>query len=145
MDKDKTDIEKEKLRLNELRNDLIIHYHQDATFYEKRTYIVFFVISGVGLYSCSDLYKSVVDKNYLIHLIIACVLFIIPVILTIISNEFARKKSMYKAEHFQFTDQCYKKKIRKYIKLENGFKIGIGVLYLMGTILLGCVYYQSFK
>lgn len=52
---------------------------------------------------------------------------------------------MYKAEHFQFTDQCYKEKIRKYIKLENGFKIGIGVLYLMGTILLGCVYYQSFK
>lgn len=66
MDKDKTDIEKEKLRLNELRNDLIIHYHQDATFYEKRTYIVFFVIAGVGLYSCSDLYKSLVDKNYLI-------------------------------------------------------------------------------
>jgi len=144
MEQNKKEIQREKLRLSNLRNDLILHYHQDAAFYEKRTYIVFFIISGVGLYSCSDLYKSIEKKNLLIYIIIATALFITPVILTVISNEFARKKSMYKAEHFQFEERYYNKKIRKYIKLENGFKLVIGIFYLIGTIMLGYIYYQNF-
>lgn len=145
MEENKEDIQREKLRLSNLRNDLILHYHQDAAFYEKRTYIVFFIISGVGLYSCSDLYNSLDDKSFLIYLVIVASLFIAPVILTLISNEFARKKSMYKAEHFQFEERSYQEKIRKYIKLENGFKIGIGIFYLLGTIILGWIYYQNFN
>ena len=52
----------ENERLNNLKNDLIVHFHQDAAFYERRTYIMFFIISGFGLYACLDLYKNLEES-----------------------------------------------------------------------------------
>ncbi|WP_299183717.1 hypothetical protein [uncultured Aquimarina sp.] len=135
--------EKEIERLNNLKNDLIIHFHQDAAFYERRTYIIFFIISGFGLYTCLDLYKNV-EENYLLILSISTGLFLLPLLLSIVSNELARKKSIYKAEYFQSTDDLDREGAGKYIKLENGFKLVIGSCYLIGAILLGIVYYLNF-
>lgn len=138
------DKELEKKRLSELKNELILHYHQDATFYERRTYIIFYVISGVGLYSCLDFYKSIEDSIFILPLIISTVLFIIPLIMSIISNELARKKSMYKADYFQTMEETYRNGTRKYIKWENGLKIAIGIFYIIGSIFIGALYYFNF-
>lgn len=138
-------LELEKVRLSDLKNELIIHYHQDAAFYERRTYIAFFLIAGVGLYACSDLYNKI-KSTFLLPLAISTILFVIPVALSVISNEFARKKSMYKAEWFQFDhNETYKKGAAKYIKLENLFKIIIGSFYLIGSIIIGFLYYLGFN
>ncbi|MCG9971164.1 hypothetical protein [Christiangramia crocea] len=138
------EIELEKNRLKNLKNELIIHYHQDATFYERRTYIAFFLISGVGLYACSDLYNKIESIDLLNSLSILAGFFIVPILLSVISNEFARKKSMEKAEWYQKGNEIYRKGARKYTKLENGFKIAIGSLYLLGSIGVGILYYLSF-
>jgi ATP/ADP translocase len=138
---DPENLELERKRLSDLKNELILHYHQDAAFYERRTYIAFFLIAGVGLYACSDLYKKI-DLRFLMPLTISAILFVIPIALSVISNEFARKKSMYKAEWFQFEHkETYKKGAAKYIKLENLFKIIIGSFFLIGSIILGILYY----
>lgn len=138
---DTENLDLERKRLSDLKNDLIVHYHQDAAFYERRTYVAFFLIAGVGLYSCSDLYKKI-DSNLLLPLAFSAFLFVIPIALSVISNEFARKKSMYKAEWFQSDhDETYKKGAAKYIKLENLFKIIIGSFYLIGSITTGILYY----
>lgn len=138
-------IKSKEERLNNLQNDLIIHFHQDAAFYERRTYILFFVISGFGLYACLDLYKNLITKENILLLLISTGLFLIPLILSIISNEIARKKSMYKAEYFQNLNETNRKGAGKYIKIENGLKIAIGVCYLSGVILLATLYYWNFK
>jgi len=142
MSKNFDDKSSEKERLNNLKNDLIIHFHQDATFYERRTYIMFFIISGFGLYACLDLYKNL--ESHLLMLSICTVLFLIPLLLSIISNEMARKKSMYKADYFQSENDIDREGAGKYIKLENGFKIAIGIFYFFGVILLGIIYYSNF-
>ncbi len=130
-------------RLNNLRNELVIHFHQDAAFYERRTYIMFFIISGFGLYACLDLYKNIAENKILI-LLVSTGLFLLPLLLSIISNELARKKSMYKAEYFQSRDDLDRKGAGKYIKWENGFKLIIGSCYVIGSCLLAVVYYSNF-
>ncbi|WP_405199112.1 hypothetical protein [Christiangramia sp. LLG6405-1] len=144
MKEENSDEDFEKKRLSDLKNELIIHYHQDATFYERRTYIIFFVISGVGLYTCLELYKSLENVSFLLPLSICTSLFIIPLIMSIISNELARKKSIYKADYFQTMEETYRKGTRKYIKWENGLKITIGFIYLIGSIFIGTLYYLNF-
>lgn len=144
MKNNNSDDELEKQRLSDLKNELIIHYHQDATFYERRTYIIFFIISGVGLYSCLEFYKNLENPKFLIPLSVSTVLFIIPLILSIISNELARKKSMYKADYFQTMEETYRKGTRKYIKWENGLKITIGFFYIIGSLFLGTLFYFNF-
>lgn len=138
---DPENIDLEIKRLSDLKNELILHYHQDAAFYERRTYVAFFLIAGVGLYACSDLYNRI-DLNLIIPLTISVFLFVIPIALSVICNELARKKSMYKAEWFQFDHKdVYKKGTAKYIKLENLFKIIIGSFYVIGSITTGILYY----
>ncbi|WP_271729822.1 hypothetical protein [Aquimarina algiphila] len=132
----------EQERLNDLKNNLIIHFHADAAFYERRTYIIFFIISGFGLYACLDLYKNI--TCCLIILLMSTVLFIFPLLLSIISNEFARKKSIYKAEYFQSQNEIDRGGVRKYIKWENSFKVMVGICYLFGVCLLAYLYYQNF-
>jgi|GEM_PF-5280636 len=138
-------IDLERKRLSDLKNDLILHYHQDAAFYERRTYVAFFLIAGVGLYACSDLYKKI-DLDLIMPLTITAFLFVIPIALSIVSNEFARKKSIHKANWFQSDhNETYRKGAAKYIKLENLFKIIIGSLYLIGSITIGILYYFVLK
>lgn len=142
---DPENLDLERKRLSDLKNELILHYHQDAAFYERRTYIAFFLIAGVGLYACSDLYKEM-ESKFLLPLTISAILFVIPIALSVISNEFARKKNIYKAEWFQFDhEESYKKGAAKYLKLENIFKIIIGSFYLVGSIILGLLYYLDFN
>ncbi|WP_339662967.1 hypothetical protein [Croceibacter atlanticus] len=129
-------------RLKELQNDLILHFHQDATFYERRTYIIFFVISGFGLFSCLDLYDRIKTTELIILTMISASLFILPLLLTIVSNEMARKKNMYKAEYFQNFRNDDNKGARNYIKIENGLKLTIGFCQLIGVILIGITYYK---
>ncbi|AUC80944.1 hypothetical protein [Lacinutrix sp. Bg11-31] len=130
--------------LNNLKNDLIIHFYQDAAFYERRTYILFFIISGSGLYACLDLYKNLNENNNIFLLLVTSVFFIIPLILSIISNEIARKKSLYKAEYFQSRDEIDREGAGKYIKIENGLKLTIGTCFLIGITLIAIIYYQNF-
>lgn len=144
MDKNKEQKALENERLNNLKNDLIIHYHEDATFYERRTYIMFFVISGFGLYACLDLYKNIKEAS-LVMLLICSGLFSIPLLLSIISNELARKKSMHKAEYFQAMNDTYRKRAGHYIKWENGLKLAIGSCYLIGVSLLVVLYFSNFE
>lgn len=131
-------------RLSNLQNELILHFHQDAVFYERRTYIIFFVISGFGLYACLDLYKELIIKDYILLLLISSGLFLIPLLLSIISNEIARKKSIYKADYFQNLKEIDRKGAGKYIKIENGLKLTIGICYFIGVILLVILYYINF-
>ena len=139
-----SDNELENKRVSDLKNELIIHYHQDATFYERRTYIAFFIISGVGLYGCLEFYKNSENPAFLAPLSISTLLFIIPLMLSIISNELARKKSLYKADYFQTMEETYRKGTRKYIKWENSLKITIGCFYIIGSLFLGSLYYFNF-
>lgn len=143
MDKNKEQIANENERLNNLKNDLIVHYHEDAAFYERRTYIMFFIISGFGLYACQDLYKNIKEGS-LVLLLICAGLFSLPLLLSIISNELARKKSMHKAEYFQSMNDTYRKRAGYYIKWENGLKLAIGGCYLIGVCLLIVLYFSNF-
>ena len=145
MNSDKSNNDQNKERLKDLQNDLIIHYHQDAAFYERRTYIMFFVISGFGLYACLDLYKSMTSPEWITSLLISSALFVLPLLISIISNEMARKKSMYKAECFQNFDETNRKGAGKYVKIENGLKLAIGACYLIGVIFLAFNYYIRLK
>jgi len=131
-------------RAENLRNDLIIHYHQDAAFYERRTYIIFFLFSGFGLYACLYLYKSLKSDDYFTLLIVGSALFLLPLLLSIVSNEMARKKSMYKAEYFQDLRESDRRGAGKYVKIENGLKLSIGLCYLIGVILTILIYYNNF-
>lgn len=135
---------KEKQRLSDLRNDLIVHFHQDATFYERRTYIMFFLISGFGLYACLDLYDKIKTKKLMILVMISSILFIITLLLSGISNEMSRKKSMYKADYFQNFNESDRKGAGKYVKIENGLKLSIGIFDLIGIILIAISYYKCF-
>lgn len=137
--------DKEAKRLNDLRNSLILHYHQDANFYERRTYIAFFVISGIGLYSCLDLYKNLKYLDHLILLTIATSLFVMTLALSIVSNELARSKSLNKADYFQTLSEKDRKRPRKYIKWENGLKLSIGCLDIIGCVLIGFLYFSNFQ
>lgn len=107
--------------------------------YFRLLILLFILDSSVIIGQKTRLYGKC-QKGYL-----ACTgLFLLPLLLSIVSNELARKKSIHKAEYFQSTNDLDRKGARKYIKLENGFKLVIGSCYLIGTILLGIIYYSNF-
>ena len=106
---------------------------------------MFFIISGFGLYACLDLYDKIKSNCLMVLVMISSGLFVVTILLSVISNEMSRKKSIYMADFFQNCDNRNRRGAGKYIKIENGLKLSIGFCDLIGVILIGISYYMNFS
>lgn len=134
----------EPKRVQEMRNLLILHYHQEAGFFERRIYIMFFIISGIGLYTCQNTYQLYQSIQSRILLTVSACLFLLGLLVAIVSHELARKTRLQKADYFNQVEidmkELYRKSAGKYEKIEDKLKIAVGVLFLISCILIGIVY-----
>ncbi|PKD17148.1 hypothetical protein APR41_06860 [Salegentibacter salinarum] len=137
----------EPKRVQEMRNLLILHYHQESGFFERRIYIMFFIISGIGLYTSQGTYQLYQSFMSRILLSVAASLFLLGLVVAIVSHEFARKTRLQKADYFNQVElekiELYRKSAGKYEKIEDILKIVVGVLFLISCILIGIVYVNN--